>query len=105
MTCAISPGPQYIRLTGAEVNAALKDPNPGNHIAVEVSRLISGYHGKLSRPRCVDALHRVVCDAGNDRAQIGFRIQAVEFAVSMMVYIVTARTARRLHSLGQRSRP
>jgi hypothetical protein len=43
MTRVVSPGPQFTRLTEAEVNAALKDPNPGNHIAVEVARLIEGY--------------------------------------------------------------
>jgi antitoxin HigA-1 len=43
MTRVVVPGPQFIRLTEAEVAAALKDPNPGNHIALAVARLIEGY--------------------------------------------------------------
>lgn len=43
MTRIVSPAPQFINLTEAEVMAALNDPDPGNPIAVEVVRLINGY--------------------------------------------------------------
>jgi hypothetical protein len=43
MTRIVSPAPQFTSLTEAEVMAALNDPDPGNPIAVEVARLITGY--------------------------------------------------------------
>jgi len=43
MTQVVSPAPQFISLTEAEVLAALDDPNAANPIAVEVARLIGGY--------------------------------------------------------------
>ena len=39
----ITPGEQFKRLLEAEIQAALRDPNPGNPIACEVARLIEGY--------------------------------------------------------------
>jgi hypothetical protein len=43
MTNVVTPAPQFTALTEAEVMNALADPDPGNPIAVEVARLISGY--------------------------------------------------------------
>ncbi len=43
MTRIVSPAPQFIGLTQAEVMAALNDQDPRNPIAVEVARLIEGY--------------------------------------------------------------
>ena|ERR1700751_1881118 len=48
MLRVVFPGWQFTRLTEAEVNAALKDPNPGNHIALEVSRLAEAYTANLT---------------------------------------------------------
>jgi hypothetical protein len=39
----VTPGWQFTRLSEAEIHAALKDPNPGNHIALEVARLAEAY--------------------------------------------------------------
>ena len=47
MTQVVSPAPQFISLTEAEVMAALDDPNTANPIAVEVARLIAGYGENL----------------------------------------------------------
>jgi hypothetical protein len=43
MTRVILPSPRFSGLTEAEIMAALNDPDPGNPIAVEVARLITGY--------------------------------------------------------------
>jgi hypothetical protein len=43
MTRIVTPAPQFTGLTEAKVMAALNDPDPGNPIAVEVTRLIEGY--------------------------------------------------------------
>jgi hypothetical protein len=43
MIHAVFPDWQFTRLSEAEINAALKDPNPGNHIAIEVARLVEAY--------------------------------------------------------------
>lgn len=82
MANVLEPHPQFIKMTEAEVLAALDDHNPDNPVALEVTRLIAGYTENFRRH--VERLGHFPSDILRMKPRSGIEAVAMNFTTDQI---------------------